>query len=139
MYFLINKYIGIYRVFPTICNNGQLSKNLDDVFLLGKYKIQVYRYDENTLSILFTNNQTVNNVIPQLNSLGVKTELYLDGEFESIYHFNEEDIDKVNEIIKFQTKGKGIQAKSVKNKRKLQKQLDKENEKLNNKAKKQIK
>ena len=137
MYFYnLQKYIGIYRVFPTLTLNGQLSKNLDDVFLLGKYKIQVYRYDENTLSILFTNNQTVNNVIPQLNSLGVKTELYLDGEFESIYHFNEEDIDKVNEVIKFQTKGKGIQAKSVKNKRKLQKQLDKENEKLN---KKQIK
>ena len=137
MYFYnLQKYIGIYRVFPTLTLNGQLSKNLDDVFLLGKYKIQVYRYDENTLSILFTNNQTVNNVIPQLNSLGVKTELYLDGEFESIYHFNEEDIDKVNEVIKFQTKGKGIQAKSVKNKRKLQKQLDKESEKLN---KKQIK
>jgi len=135
-FYNLQKYIGIYRVFPTLTLNGQLSKNLDDVFLLGKYKIQVYRYDENTLSILFTNNQTVNNVIPQLNSLGVKTELYLDGEFESIYHFNEEDIDKVNEVIKFQTKGKGIQAKSVKNKRKLQKQLDKENEKLN---KKQIK
>jgi len=126
----INKYIGTYRILPTLTLDGELSKNIDDVFLLGKYKIQVYRYDKNTLSIYFLNNQTVNNVIPQLRELGINIELYLEGDFESIYHFKECEIEKVNEIVKFQTKGKNIQAKSVKTKRKLQKLNDKE---INNK------
>ena len=126
----INKYIGTYRILPTLTLDGELSKNIDDVFLLGKYKIQVYRYDKNTLSIYFLNNQTVNNVIPQLRELGINIELYLEGDFESIYHFKECEIEKVNKIVKFQTKGKGIQAKSVKTKRKLQKLNDKE---INNK------
>jgi len=82
------------------------------------------------LSIYFTNNQTVNNVIPQIKELGVDIKLYLSGDFESVYHFKEIDIEKVNEIVKFQTKGKNIQAKSVKTKRKLQKLNDKE---INNK------
>jgi len=128
--YFINKYIGTYRVFPTLTLDGELSKNLDDLYLLGKYKIQVYRHDKNTLAIYFLNNQTVNNIIPQLKELGINIELYLEGDFESIYHFKECEIEKVNKIVKFQTKGKGIQAKSVKTKRKLQKLNDKE---INNK------
>jgi hypothetical protein len=101
-------------------SNNELSKNKDDTYLLGKHKIQIYRWDKNTLCIMFQSNQTVNNIIPQLEELDIKLELYVSGETESVYKFRESDIHKVHEIVRFQTKGKNISPKSVKNKRRLQ-------------------
>lgn len=122
---LINKFIGVYRVFPTLMINGELSPNRNDTYLLGKYNIQVYRWDKNTLCIYFASNQTVNNVIPKLEELGVKLDPYLQCEGEQVFKFKEPDIEKVHSIVKFQTKGKNIQAKSVKNKRRLQSKIEK--------------
>lgn len=118
-------YIGIYRVFPAILDNGDISPNKDDNYLLGKYKIQVYRWDKNTLCIYFQSNQTVNNIIPKLKELGVELELYLQGDTEQIFKVHEKYIEQLHEVIRFQTKGKNIQAKSVRNKRRLQKDLEK--------------
>ena len=123
---IINKYIGIYRVFPTILTNGELSPNREDTYLLGKHKIQVYRWNKNTLCVYFTSNQTVNNILPQLQEKGVQLELYLQGDTESVYKVKESDIHRLHEVIRFQIKGKNIQAKSNKTVRKLQKkQLNK--------------
>lgn len=119
----MNKYIGTYRVFPTLLLNGELSPNREDTYLLGRHKIQVYRWDKNTLCIYFASNQTVNNVLPKAKEMGIKLELYLQGDLESVYKFKEADIHKLHEIVRFQIKGKNIQAKSKKNKRRLQKKM----------------
>lgn len=122
---VINKYLGVYRVFPTILTNGELSPNREDTYLLGKYKIQVYRWNKNTLCVYFASNQTVNNILPQLQEKGVQLELYLQGDTESVYKVKESDIHKLHEVIRFQIKGKNIQAKSIKTVRKLQKSISK--------------
>jgi len=112
-------------VFPTLLSNGELSPNQEDNYLLGKYKTQVYRFSKDKLAILFQSSQTVNNIIPQLKELGVTLELYVEGEQESIYLFNEKDMSKIHSVIKFQIKGKNIQAKSIRTKKRLQKQINK--------------
>lgn len=117
------KYIGIYRVFPAISYDGEITTNKDDNYLLGKHKIQLYRWDKNTLCIYFQSNQTVNNIIPLLTEKGIQTELFIQGDVESVYKVKESDIHTLHEVIRFQTKGKNIQAKSVKNKRRLQKKM----------------
>lgn len=99
--------------------------NQEDNYILGKWKTEVYRFNENTLAIYFKSNQTVGNVIPQLEDLGVKLELYIQGEFEQVFIFSESDLPKLHQVIKFQIKGKNIQAKSVKTVRKLNKKLNK--------------
>lgn len=90
------------------------------MYLLGKHKIQVYRYDEDTLCIYFQSGQTVNNIIPQLEKLNIKLDLFVRGDTEFIYFFDEKELSKVHSVVKFQIKGKNIQAKSVRNKRRLQ-------------------
>ena len=118
-------YIGIYRVFPAILTNGELSPNREDTYLLGKHKIQIYRWNKNTLCVYFASNNTVNNILPQLQEKGVQLELYLQGDVESVYKVKESDIHKLHEVIRFQIKGKNIQAKSIKTVRKLRKSISK--------------
>lgn len=115
----MQKYIGTYRVFHAIdLNAGRASSNDNDTYLKGKYNTEIYRYDDDTLAIYFVATNTVNNVLPKLQELGVHLTKYLEGDSESIYLFPEKDIHKVHTILKFQTKGKNIQSKSIKTARK---------------------
>lgn len=127
----IQKYIGTYRVFaePDL-TTGKASKNEDDTYLKGKYKSQIYRYDENNLCIYFPSGKSSTNIVlPQLDDMGVKYDLYIEAETELIYIVSEKDIHKVNEVLHFSTKGKNVQAKSVKTARAILKKQEKEKEK----------
>ena len=122
----INKYIGIYRVFAEVdLITKKASTNLDDTYLKGRYKCQVYRYDNNNLCIYFpSGTSSTNIVLPQFDENDIKYKLYIDCESESVYIVSEKDIDKIHFILKFQIKGKNIQARSKKTAKKLLK-LDK--------------
>lgn len=78
----------------------------------------MYRYDDNILAIYFISNRTTTNVLPKLQDLGIQLTLFVEGDFESVYLFPEKDLSKVHSILKFQIKGKNIQAKSIKTARK---------------------
>lgn len=121
----MNKFLGIYRIYPTILINGEISPNKDDLYIKGRYGIEVYRYNKNKLAILFQSSQTVNNILPQLQALNIKLDLHQESDRESIYLFDEQHLSKIHQIIHFQIKGKNIQAKSVRTVRRLQKQLNK--------------
>jgi len=54
--------------------------------------------------------------------LKINLTLTLDGDYESVFFFPEKDLAKVHSILSFQTKGKNIQAKSIKTARRQQKQ-----------------
>jgi hypothetical protein len=119
----INKYIGKYRVFQEIdLESGKASKNTDDTYLKTKYKSQIYRYDDNTLAILFVTSKSPINILPQLKKLNINVEMLSEGDSESIYLFDEKDIKKVASILKPQIKGKNISSKSVKTSKKLMKE-----------------
>ena len=93
-------------------NNNEVTPNEDDTYLKGKYGIEVYRYNSDTLAIQFKTNSSERIVLSKLNDLGVPTTLYVHGDCESVYFFPEKDIDKVHNVVKFLTKGKNISPKS---------------------------
>ena len=123
----MNKYLGVYRIFPAVdLITGKPSSNIKDNYILGKHKIQVYRYSKNKLAIYFQSNNTVNNILYQLEAMGITFSLHQEGDLESVYLFDEQHLSKIHQLVHFQIKGKNIQAKSVRTVRKLQKkQLNK--------------
>lgn len=101
------------------------SANTDDTYLQGKYKSQIYRYDKNNLCLYFPTGKNASNIIlPQLDQLGIKHELFVESETEQVYIVSEKFINQLHSILKFSIKGKNIQAKSVKTARKLAKQKE---------------
>ena len=117
---LIQKYIGTYRVFPQIDKTtSKVSENELDLFLKGKYNTEIYRHNSKKLAIYFPTKSSLNNISSQLKDSKIKLTKYLEGDLEAVYLFNEEDIHNLHEILKFQTKGKGIKPSSVRTQRRL--------------------
>lgn len=112
---IIRKYIGTYRVFaPLDYNTGKTTSNEWDNYILGKYHIECYRYDKNTLSVYFPSGRSSTNIVlPQFDKLNIKYKLHIDGDYESIYLISEKDLTKIHSILKFQTKGKDIKPDSI--------------------------
>jgi len=116
----MHKYIGTYRVFQAIDNDGK-AKNNDDTFLKCKYDSQIYRWDNKTLALYLTSTNTDNNVMPKLKKEGVVFTPYIEGDGEYVYFFPEEYIKKVASIMKPQIKGKNVSPKSIQTRRILAK------------------
>ena len=115
----MQKYLGIYTLFyekdilsqKTIIDKHTKKNN---IYLKGKYNIEIYRYDKSKLSIFFPSTQTSNNIVPQLESKGLKLNLLCEGDSESIYICDEKSIDVLHECVKLQIKGKLEQLKENK-------------------------
>jgi hypothetical protein len=114
---ITNKYRGVYTLFyETDIKGNQTNENIS--YLRGKYNTEIFRYDKNTIAIYFISGATTNNVLPQFDKLGVKYKCYVQGDFESVYHFKEKDLEKIHSVLHFQIKGKNQQKIEMKNKRK---------------------
>lgn len=137
----INKYIGTYRVFQEIdLTTKKPSSNSDDTYLKGKYNTQIYRWDKNKLCIYFPSGRSATNIIlPLFKEAEIKYKLHINCDTECVYMVSESDIDKIHSILKFNTKGKNIQAKSKRTAAKLAKEKEKLKEKkLKEKAKQKV-
>ena len=71
---------------------------------------------------MFITTNSSNNLIPQLELLGVKLDNLVTGDQESIYIFKEVDLPKVHSVVKFMIKGKNEQLKELKLKLKEKKE-----------------
>ena len=114
-------YIGTYKVFyeEVYNENGNPlpSPNEDDSYLLGRSNSQIYRYDQNNLSIYFPKGKSTENVVlPLLDNLNVTYELFVSGYSESIYIVPEKYINELNTVLSFKTKGAKEQLKDHKRK-----------------------
>jgi len=122
----LQKYLGIYTLFyekeilseETIIDKHTNKKN---VYLKGRFKTEIHRYDKNNIAIYFPSNQTVNNIIPILESKNVKLTLVQQSDTENIYIANEKFIDILHEELKFMIKNKNEQLKQSKLKNKIPK------------------
>ena len=122
----MQKYLGIYTLFyekeilseETIIDKHTNKKN---VYLKGRFKTEIHRYDKNNIAIYFPSNQTVNNIIPILESKNVKLTLVQQSDTENIYIVNEKFIDILHEELKFMIKNKNEQLKQSKLKNKIPK------------------
>lgn len=118
----IIKYIGKYRCFHEIdLTTGKATKNEFANYLLGKSKCEISRYKGNPedldsiLAIYFKSGVNVisKKIIPQLEELGVEITLLHDLDNECVYTIFEKDIHIVHKVLKWQTKGKNINPKSI--------------------------
>lgn len=113
----MQKYIGRFRVFaPVDERTGKTTTNEFDNYLKAtRYKIEVYREDNKQLAIYFPTGVSGTNIIlPELDEAGIEYKLHIDGDYEKIYLVQEQDINKIHSILKFQTKGSKIKPTSVK-------------------------
>jgi len=76
--------------------------------LLCKNNNQIFRYNKNTLSLYFISTNSKNKYLPLLQKENIKIKKFIDGDFESIYHFPEEQLSQVAIILKLQTMHKNI-------------------------------
>ena len=109
----MKKYQSQFRVFQEIClDTKKSSLNELDTYLICKSGIQIYRYDKNTLCILFQTTHSKKKYLPLFKKEKIDVEMYSEGDMESTYTFKESDLMKVAEIVKPQVKGKSKNPKS---------------------------
>ena len=98
------KYKDKYFVLKQKLPNGKPSPNKNDNYIQckknGKSYIQIYRYSQDTLSVLFWSVGVANNRIKELNEKGVDIKPFVSGDEESVYLFPEEDLKKVTKVVK---------------------------------------
>ena len=100
---------------PMDYRTGKISTNEDDTYLKAtKYKIEVYRENDTELGIYFPSGVSATNIIlPLLDEINIKYKLHIDCDIEKVYLVNEECINELHNILKFQTKGKDISPRSI--------------------------
>lgn len=76
------------------------SENKDDVYILCKKKVQIYRYSSSLLAIQFNSNKYANIKIKELNNNGVQLTILQRGDDEQVYTFYESDFSIVADIVK---------------------------------------
>ena len=98
------KYKDKYFVLKQKLPNGKPSPNKDDTYIQckknGDNYIQIYRYNKDTLAVMFWSVGVANNRIKELKEKGVGIKLFASGDEESIYLFHEKDLKKVTKVVK---------------------------------------
>jgi len=122
-------YLGVYTIFyENYYNTDKIIRDKEtgkkNTYLKAKYGIEVYRYSKDKLAIMFITTNSSNNLIPQLESKGVKLDNLVMGDQESIYIFKEIDLPKVHSVVRFMIKGKNDQLKEFKLKQKEKKEKE---------------
>lgn len=95
-----NKYKDRYKIVRPKDNNSKYTKNPDDNFIPCNAKGQIYRYNKDTLVVLFNTIKYSNNRIADLSTIGVCLTPFQTGDQESTYKFKENDFKKVAKICK---------------------------------------
>ena len=94
-----DKYFVLKQKFP----NGKPSQNKDDNYIQckknGDNYIQIYRYNESTLAVLFWTTEIANSRTKQLKENGVNIKPFVIGKSESVYLFPEKDLKKVAKVV----------------------------------------
>lgn len=100
------KYRGVYRVYLQQDRNGKYTPNENDTYLKCKNSVHIYRFSKDKLAIQFNSNEYRNNRLRDLSELGISMELFVSGDSESVYLFDEKDLLIVASIVKPIIKGK---------------------------------
>jgi len=108
------KYLGKYYIFHEVGSNSKPTENIDDTYLEGRYKSQIYRWDNSKLALDLYTTSSRNIIIPELKKAGVSLQLYSEGDYEYTYLFPEDELDKVTKIVKPKVRGKNAQLKKSK-------------------------
>jgi hypothetical protein len=94
------KYKDTYRVKREKDKDENPSSNRQDTYIPCANKIQIYRFNEDTLIVYFHSNGVANNRIKALSKLGITLTPYQIGDDERTYKFAESDLDKIADVVK---------------------------------------
>lgn len=101
--------MGKYRVFKEIdVVSGRVVRDENNTFLKGRNGTMVFRYNDKQLSLYFLSKPNKTQ-LAEFKESGVELSLFVEGDREAVYHFLEEELDKVHKIIKLRTRGKNIE------------------------------
>jgi hypothetical protein len=101
------KYRGIYRVFlQQNPKTGEYTPNQDDTYLKCKNNVHIFRYNKDTLAVQFNSNKYRNNRLAEFTESGIDMKLFVSGNTESVYLFDEKDLVFVANILRPIIKGK---------------------------------
>jgi hypothetical protein len=97
------KYKDKYFVTRQKDSNNKPSSNKDDTYIKckknNKQYIQIYRYNSDTLAVLFWSNGVANNRVKELSDQGIILKLISSGDDESIYLFSETYLANVAKVV----------------------------------------
>ena len=85
---------------------SKYTTNEDDLYLRCKNHVHIYRFSKDKLAVQFNSNEYRNNRLRELTDLDVELELFVSGDQESVYIFDEKDLLIVASILKPIVKGK---------------------------------
>ena len=105
--------MGKYYITFQTNSDGTPSKNLDDNFLIGKYKSEIYRYSSDSIAIHLESSVSEKSLIHKFELADIKVYSIISASTceESLMTFPEDQIHKVHKIMKFQTSGSKQQLK----------------------------
>jgi hypothetical protein len=95
----MNKYKEDYYILKNKDTEG-IFTNKDDNYIQRKNKVQIYRFDDDTLAIQFYTKQFAKNRIKELSAIGIQLTPFQIGDNEITYTFSESDFSTVAEVVK---------------------------------------
>lgn len=101
----MDKYIGTYRVLREKDLNGNTT---EFTYIPCKYGITMYRYSKNKIALTFETSRSQNVIIPKIKD---KVELFVEGDAEATYLFDEKYIHDIAKVVSARIKGKNIPPK----------------------------
>lgn len=94
------KYKDTYYILRPKDKSGKPTTNKDDNYIPCKKNVQIYRYNADTLAIMFLTNKYTSNRIKELSAQNVYLKPFQIGDNEQTYLFSESDFNKVAEVVK---------------------------------------
>lgn len=93
------KYKDDYKVVKNKDKQGNIV-NKDDTYIYCRKSVQIYRYNDNTLTVQFNTRQYTKNRIKELSELGIQLTPFQIGDNERTYTFSESDFPTIAEVVK---------------------------------------
>ena len=93
------KYKDTYFIGKPKDSKGKATSNKDDCYIRCKKNVHIFRYNSDTLSVMFLTNRYANNRLQELSDANVQMKPFQIGDNEQVYLFPESDLTKVADVV----------------------------------------
>ena len=93
------KYKDTYFIGKVKDSEGKVTSNKDDCYIRCKKNVHIFRYNSDTLSVMFWTNKYTNNRIKELSDVNIQLKPFQIGDNEQVYLFSESDLTKVADVV----------------------------------------
>lgn len=93
------KYKDTYFIGKPKDLEGKVTSNKDDNYIRCKKNVQIFRFNSDTLAVMFLTNRYANNRLQELSDTNVQMKPFQIGDNEQVYLFPESDLSKVADVV----------------------------------------